>query len=373
MPKTTTKRKPSAKKTVRSKKSKKKNDFWKKFLLGFLAFVAICIIVGLVIGHKYYKYIYVKNVNLGNKKELYVYIPTNSNFENVKKILYKQDLILDTNSFEWLCEKKGYTLKVKSGRYLLKNKMSNNELINMLRSGKQEPLKLTFNNIRTKEQFISKVSKLIEADSLSLTALLNDDVFLEKYELTTDNVMCIFIPDTYELYWDTPAEKFFQKMYHEYEKFWNKNRKDKASAMGLNPKEVVVLASIVYQETKKKDEMSKVAGVYINRINKGIPLQADPTVIFAIGDFSIKRVLTAQTRFDSPYNTYKYRGLPPGPICLPAGFVVDKVLDYEKQDYLYFCAKEDLSGYHNFAETGAQHAQNAQKYHYALNRLKIKK
>jgi len=355
------------------KKGGKKSKFGKKFLVGFLTFIGICLIAGIVIGSRYYKFIYVKNVDLGGKKELYVYIPTNSNFDDVKKILYKQDIIIDTNTFEWLCEHKAYTMKVKSGRYLLKDKMSNNELINMLRSGDQDPVRLTFNNIRTKENFVSRISKLIEADSVSLSNLLNDTAYLRKHDLNKDNVMCIFIPDTYEIFWDTPAEKFFEKMVGEYEKFWNKTRRDKAAAIGLSPAEAVVLASIVYQETKKKDEMAKVAGVYINRLNIGMPLQADPTVIFAIGDFSIKRVLTAQLRYDSPYNTYQHAGLPPGPICLPEGFVIDKVLDYEKHDYLYFCAKADMSGYHSFAESPAQHQQNAQKYHDALNRRKIKK
>jgi len=312
-------------------------------------------------------------VDLGGKQEQYIYIPTNSGFEDVKKILFKQNIIKDTNTFEWLCEHKAYTSNVKSGRYLLKNHMSNNELINMLRSGAQEPVRLTFNNIRTKDKLISRVSKNIEADSVSLQKLLTDTAFLKKYDLNADNVLCIFIPNTYEIFWDTPADKFFQKMYDEYRKFWNQKRRDKTAEIGLSPNQVVILASIVYQETKKKDDMPKIAGVYINRLHKGMPLQADPTVIFAIGDFSIKRVLTSQTQYNSPYNTYIHTGLPPGPICLPEGYVIDQVLDYEKHDYLYFCAKDDLSGYHSFARTAAQHAQNAQRYHNALNRLKIKK
>jgi UPF0755 protein len=357
----------------KTKSSRKKSKFWRNFFRGFLVLIVICLVAGMFIGYRYYKLIYVKNVDLGDKKELFVFIPTGSNFEDVKKILYQPGLIIDTNSFEWLCEHKAYTMKVKPGRYLLKENMSNNELINLLRSGKQEPVKLTFNNIRTKEQFVSRVTRFIEADSLSLISLLNDTAFLKIYDLDPDNVMCIFIPNTYEIFWDNPAEKFFKRMYSEYEKFWNKDRTEKAAALGLSPQEAVILASIVYQETKKKDEMPRVAGVYLNRIRIGMPLQADPTVIFALGDFNIKRVLTAQTQYDSPYNTYRYAGLPPGPICLPEGFVIDKVLESEKHDYLYFCAKEDLSGYHNFAETAAQHAQNARRYHAALNRMKIKK
>ena len=363
---------PKKKKTA-TKNPKKKQSSRKSFLIGLMVLLGILLIGAGIIGSKYYKLIYLENVDLGNKETMYLYIPSNSTFEDVKRILYKDAIIIDKGSFEWLCEKKGYNLNVTSGRYLIKNHINNIELINLLRSGKQESVKLTFNNIRTKEQLVSKVCKIIEADSIVLLALLNNNDFLKKYDLNTDNVMCIFIPDTYKLYWDMPAEKFFKRMFDEYKKFWNTNRTQQAQTIGMKPTDVIILASIVYQETKKKDEMSRVAGVYINRIHKGIPLQADPTVIYAIGDFSIKRVLTEQTRFESPYNTYMHTGLPPGPICLPEAVVIDKVLDYEKHDYLFFCAKEDLSGYHNFAKTGAQHAQNAQKYHNALNKLKIKK
>ncbi len=357
----------------RSKNSGGKGKFRKRFLTGFFSFLLVAGIIGVAVGYKYYKYIYVKNVELGDKKEVYVCIPTNSNFDDVKKILYGQHIISDTVSFQWLSDHKAYSLNVKAGRYLITNHMNNNELINMLRAGKQTPVRLTFNNIRTKEQLVSRICKNLEADSISLLNLLSDKAFLEKYDLNPDNVMCIFIPNTYEIFWNTSAEKYFEKMHDEYEKFWNKTRSDKAAEIGLSPEKAVILASIVYSETKKKDEMSKIAGVYMNRINRGMPLQADPTVIFAIGDFSIKRVLNEQTRYNSPYNTYIHTGLPPGPICLPEGYVIDKVLDYEKNDYLYFCAKDDLSGYHSFAETSAQHALNAQRYHQALNRLRIKK
>ncbi|MEI6122858.1 MAG: endolytic transglycosylase MltG [Bacteroidota bacterium] len=368
MPKSTkTRRKRS------TRKPGKKHSARKNFFIGFGVLILIIIIGAGIIGTKYYKLIYRENVDLGTKEKVFIFIPSNSNFDKVKEILYKDAIVLDRPSFEWLCEKKGYNVNVKSGRYLIKNHMSNNELINLLRSGKQDPVKLTFNNIRTKQQLVSKVCKSIEADSVSLLELLSNNNFLKKYKLNSDNVMCIFIPNSYDIFWDTPSEKFFKKMFTEYDKFWNENRTKKAAAIGLKPTEIIILASIVYQETKKKDEMSRVAGVYINRINRGIPLQADPTVIYAIGDFSIKRVLNEQTKFDSPYNTYIHRGLPPGPICLPDAIVIDKVLDYEKHDYLYFCAKEDFSGYHNFAETLAQHNQNSQKYHIALNKLKIKK
>ncbi len=358
-------------KTKKSKNSGKKHSSRKNLVRGILTLILVLLIGGMAVGYKYYNLIYRTNVDLGNKETTYLYIHTNSGFDDVKKILYQENYIIDKASFEWLCEKKGYNVKVKSGRYLLKNHMSNNELINMLRSGRQEAVKLTFNNIRTKKQFAGRIGKQIEADSASLINLLNDEDFLKKYGFNTENVMCIFMPDTYEMFWDTPAEKFFEKMHDHYQKFWNESRKQKAADMGLKPTEVVILASIVYQETKKKDEMSQVAGVYLNRIEKKMPLQADPTVIFALGDFSIKRLLNYQLQTESPYNTYKNLGLTPGPICLPEAFVVEKVLDYEKHDYIFFFFFLDFSGYHNFAETGAQHAVNAQKYHNALNKLKI--
>lgn len=361
-------------KKTRPKKTKSnKITRRKRIIMGLLSLLLVLMSGAGIIAFKYYDHILKVNVDLGNEQSSYIYIPTGSDFDDVKDIFYKDNFIINKSTFEWLAEKKAYTNAVKPGRYLIKNGMTNNELINLLRSGKQDPVKITFNNIRTKEQFVSRVCPLIEADSLILLSLLNDEVYLEKFDMNTENVMCIFIPNTYELYWNTPADKFFERMYEEYSRFWNESRVKKAQNMNLSREEVTILASIVYQETRKKDEMSRVAGVYINRLKKGMPLQADPTVIFALRDFNIKRVLKWQLEVNSPYNTYKFAGLPPGPICLPDPVVIDKVLDYEKHSYLYFCAKDDLSGYHNFAETGAQHAANARRYHDALNKLKIKK
>ena len=195
---------PKKKKTA-TKNPKKKQNSRKGFLIGLMVLLGILLIGAGIIGSKYYKLIYLENVDLGNKETMYLYIPSNSTFKDVKRILYKDAIIIDKGSFEWLCEKKGYNVNVKSGRYLIKNHINNNELINLLRSGKQEAVKLTFNNIRTKEQLVSKVCKIIEADSVALLALLNNNDFLKKYDLNSDNVMCIFIPNTYKLYWDMPA------------------------------------------------------------------------------------------------------------------------------------------------------------------------
>jgi UPF0755 protein len=366
----------SVKKPLKTKsKSKKKSSkkIKKPLIRGILVFFALIIIASSVVGYKYYKLIYKANIDLHGKETTYIYIPTNSNYQNVKDLLYKNDFIINKDAFEWLSVKKNYPNNIKSGRYLLKNGMTNNTLINMLRSGKQEPIKVTYNNIRTKKQLASRISLQIEADSNELLEMLNDEEVIKSYNLKGDEIMCIFMPNTYELYWNTHAKQFIDKMYKEYQKFWNADRKNKAAAIGLSPEKAVILASIIYQETKKNDEMPKVAGVYINRIKKGIPLQADPTVIFAIGDFGIKRLLNDQLSINSPYNTYINKGLPPGPICLPPPIVVEKVLDYEEHDYLYFCAKDDLSGYHNFAKTLEQHMQNARRYWAALNRRNIRK
>jgi UPF0755 protein len=345
----------------------------KNIIKAILAIVLVLLIAAAIVGYKFYHVAYIKNVSLKNKKSAFLYVPTSSDFNTVLQLLRKDSILLDETSFIWMAEKKGYLFKVRAGRYLLKDGMSNNELINMLRSGKQEPIKLTFNNIRTKDQFISLVSRNLEADSNSLDSLLNSNQFLKQYSVDSLNCMALFIPNTYEFYWNTTPDKFISKMYKEYSKFWNADRKSKAEKIGLSPTEVTILSSIVYEETKKKDEMPRIAGVYMNRLNKGMPLEADPTVKFALNDFTITRILKSQTQFNSPYNTYLNSGLPPGPICLPEGYVIDKVLDYEIHDYLFFCAKADFSGYHAFAVTNAQHEQNAREYHQALNQRNIKK
>ncbi len=348
---------------------KKSKSFLKKVLIALLAVV---IVGGGFAGYKAYTVIYQPNVTLTGAQSDYIYIPTGSTFEDVSRLLYEKGYIVNRNSFEWLADYKKYKDSVKPGKYKIIAGMNNNELINMLRSGKQEPVKLVFNNIRTKEQFAGKISKLIEADSLSIIKSLNDKETAKKYGFTQDNFIAMFIPDTYEIFWNTSAEKFLEKMAKEYKNFWTADRKAKAEKAGLKPVEISIIASIVQEETNKTDEMSTIAGVYINRIHKGMLLQADPTVKFAIGDFTIKRILNKHLQYDSPYNTYKYAGIPPGPICIPSSKTIDKVLDYEKHKYIYFCAKEDFSGYHNFAITAAEHSRNAKRYQNELNKRKIK-
>jgi UPF0755 protein len=343
--------------------------------LGFRILVIagiILIIAGTYTVYKAYNILYKSNVKLEGKKSLYLYIRTGADFAEVFDKLSSGKIIIDPATFEWLADYKDYKTHIKSGKYLITDGMSNKELINMLKSGRQEPVKLVFNNVRTKYQLAGKISKQLEADSVSIINVLDDAAYLEKFGFTTENATAVFIPNTYEMYWNTSASQLFEKMNGEFKKFWTDSRKEKAGKANLSPVEVEILASIVQEETKKYDEMSTIAGLYINRLNKKMKLEADPTVKFAIGDFTLKRVLKRHLEVVSPYNTYKIKALPPGPICLPDSRVIDKVLDFEKHNYLYMCAKEDFSGYHNFAKTGAEHAANAHRYQNALNKLKIK-
>lgn len=357
-----------------NKRKKYKNGFRSTILFKIIiSALVILMFLGVFYTYKMYKRVFQPNVVLTTKHSKYLYIPTGSNFNDLKEVLYKNNIIVNINTFEWLAEKKNYVNHIKPGRYFIKNKMSNNELINLLRSGEQKPLKLVFNNIRTKRELARKISQQIEADSTDILHLLNDKKFLSKYHLNKQTVMSMFIPNTYEFYWNTSATRFFDRMYNEYLKFWNDKRMKKAEQIGLTPLQVSILASIVEEETNKNSEKRRLAGVYINRLRKGMRLQADPTVIFAIGDFSIKRVLKKQLKFDSPYNTYKYRGLPPGVICIPSIASLDAVLNYEKNSYLYFCASADFSGHHVFSKSLRQHNNNARKYQRALNKSRIMK
>lgn len=342
-------------------------------LFKILVFAGIFIILaGAYTAYKAYSILYKTNVSVGGKGNTYLYITTGSVFEDVMHQLNREKIISDSNSFKWLADYKDYKQNVKPGKYLIRDGMSNNELINILKSGRQEAVKLVFNNVRTKYQLAGKIATQIEADSSSIIETLSDTSFLDSLGFTTDNAVSVFIPNTYELYWNTSARQLFLRMKKEYDDFWNEKRKAKADSAGLTSIQVEILASIIQEESRVYDEMPTIAGVYINRLKKGMKLEADPTVKFAVGDFTIKRVLKKHLEVNSPYNTYLYKGLPPGPICLPDSRIIDKVLDYEKHNYLYFCAKADSSGRHAFARTGAEHARNAALYHQYLNARNIK-
>jgi len=323
--------------------------------------------------YELYSRIYQPNIVLPSDiNKQYIFIPTDTDFFTVIKVLSENGLLIDANSFEWLAKQKKYTTNIQAGRYKIDRTLNNNQLINLLRSGEQTPIKVTFNNLRTKEELAGKLAKQIEADSSSLLHYITDTTFLNKLELTTDNVVCLFIPNTYEFYWNTSAEEFTNRMISEYSNFWNENRKKKSNKLNLNFYEVSILASIVEKEQNiKTEERPDIAGLYLNRIKKKMKLESDPTLIFSIGDFSINRVLNKDKKVDSPFNTYIYKGLPPGPICIPSINAIDAVLNATKHDYIFMCAKEDFSGYHNFAKSYRKHLRNARKYQKALNRRKI--
>ncbi len=342
----------------------------RRVIFGFLF---LMLLVAFGAGYWLYTIVMKPNTWTPDGKPVSVYLPSNANFDTLKNKLYKNGLIIHRKNFEWWAEQKKLPKLLKPGRYIIKNAMNNNELVDLFRAGKQTPVNVIFNNVRDIYQLAGKVSKQIEADSGSIVNLLNDSVYVGMMGVTPQTVATIFIPNTYQMYWNTSADGFVSRMYQEYLKFWNKERRKKADSLGLTPTEVVILASIVEKETNKNSEKPKIASVYLNRLKKGWRLQADPTVVYAIGDYTIHRVLNEYKKFNSPYNTYKYEGLPPGPICIPSISSIEAVLNPDKENYLFFCAKDDMSGYHVFARTNRQHQKNARKYQKALDKLKVYK
>ena len=311
-------------------------------------------------------------IDLGKKSSTYFYIHTGSGFTAVRDSLVKKGYLRDPEAFEWLSRRKQYVQKVRAGRYQLKDGMSNNELVNLLRSGRQVPVRITLQNIRTREELAGKIGRQLEADSLHLVRLFKDPDYLAAYGITPTTLFVLFIPNTYEFYWNTSGDQLFVRMNKEFNRFWTPQRRKLADSLGMTIPEIVTLASIVEKESNKNDEKPLIAGVYLNRLKNRMPLQADPTIIFAWNDYSIRRVMNIHLKIKSPYNTYLHAGLPPGPICIPSIASVDAVLQPAKHRYLYFCAREDLTGYHNFAANLDDHNRNARKYQQALNKLNIK-
>ena len=326
----------------------------------------IIVVIGIVAVFFARNYLYISKpiIKTADGKDVSLYIPTNADYQYVKNELISLNVLKSKNAFDWLAKRSNYDENVHPGRYILTDGMTNQQLINMLRMGYQTPVKVVFNNMRTVEQLAGRISDQIEADSISIINEINNN---PDVDATT------FIPNTYEFYWNTDADDFVDKMVVEHKRFWNETRMQKAKDIRLTPRQVSILASIVDKETTKTSEMPRIAGVYLNRINKRWPLQADPTLVFALGDYNIRRVLDVHKNIDSPYNTYKFAGLPPGPICIPSIAAIDAVLNAEKHNYYYFCAKDDLSGYHVFAKNITEHNRNAEKYRKALNKNKIYK
>ncbi|RDB04476.1 endolytic transglycosylase MltG [Runella aurantiaca] len=316
------------------------------------------------------------NFQVSKDKDFALLIPTGATYQSVLDTLKKNEVVNDEISFRFMAKLLKLPERIKPGRYVLRRDMGNLEAIKKLRNGSQDAVRLTFNNIRLKEDLIQRVGSKFEFGPEALGKLLNDPAVCQKFGFDTTNVGSMFLPNTYEIFWTTPVDKFLGRMHDEYQKFWTPARLEKAKALGYTKAEVSVLASIVDAETNRNDEMPRIAGVYLNRIRQSMPLQADPTVIFAWRDFSIKRVTGRFSALNSPYNTYRVLGLPPGPINVPSTVAIDAVLNAEEHNYLYFCVKIDpegkLLGYHDFAVTYDDHLLNARKYQDALNKMNIK-
>ena len=353
------------------KSGKKKNGKSAKRTVWLV--LIILLIFAVAFGYWGYKTVMSPNVKTPDGKAVELFIPTGSDFDQVKALLKETNCVVNEKSFDWLAQKKDLPDNIHPGHYVLKNGMTNNQLVNMLRGGLQTPVKVTFNNMRNVDQLAGRIASQIEADSASIANLLHKQDYIEQLGFNKYTIPALFLPDTYEFYWNTDAEGFVVRMFQEYNKFWTEERKQQAKDKGLTPIQVSTLASIVNKETNMTDEMPRVAGVYINRLKNNWLLQADPTLIFAWNDYSIRRVLDRHKEIESPYNTYKYIGLPPGPICTPSIAAVKAVLNAEDHHYFYFCAKEDFSGYHNFAKTLSEHNRNAARYQQALNQRGIMK
>jgi UPF0755 protein len=313
---------------------------------------------------------YTPNI-LIDQEDRMIEIYPGTTFKDMQDFFHEEKIVKDLISFSVLAKFMNYDTNVKIGKYLLKNEMSNYEAIRVLRAGSQTPINITFTSVRMLEDLPPRICVNLALDEADLDSLLRLRETAEEYGFKPETFISMFIPNTYEVYWTSTGRDILDRMKAEYDRFWNEERKAKADSLGMTPQEVSTLASIVQAETVKKDERPRVAGVYINRLQRNIPLQADPTLIYALGDFTIKRVLNEHKEIDSPYNTYKNRGLPPGPINMPSIHSIDAVLNFEKHKFYYFCAKEDFSGYHNFATNLNEHLRNARKYQAALNRARL--
>lgn len=336
-------------------------------IIGILLFVVI-----LSTGTGFWAYRLLWAPDFAPRETVYVYIDEKKDFDDLCRQLQDSAGCQRIETFKQLAGMLEYPANMRTGRYAVESGMNNLALLNNLRRGHQVATRITFNNIRFKKDLAERLSGQLMVGEDELLHLLEDSAYCSKLGCTTETILTLFIPNTYEVYWNISAEKLMQRMLREYKAFWNDSRQAKAKALGLTPTEVAILASIVEEETAATDEYPIVAGLYLNRLQRGIPLQADPTVKFAVGDFALQRILFEHLEVDSPYNTYKHAGLPPGPLRIPTIKGMDAVLNPMKHNYLYMCAKEDLSGRHNFAATLAEHNRNANRYRAELNRRGIR-
>jgi UPF0755 protein len=318
-----------------------------------------------------YQICFTPNV-LVDKENRVFRIENGTTYRQVLKNLYDQGVINDAVSFGFLARLKDYDKRVHPGQFALERNMTNLQGIAVLMGNDQVPVRITFNNVRLIAELGPRITKNTQVTPQQFDEAVDRFVKTNNEGFTKENILSLFIPNTYEVYFNINADELVQRMHDEYEKFWTEERKQKSQALGLTPIEVNILASIVRAEATKNEEASTIAGLYLNRLKKDIALQADPTLVFAVGDFSLKRVLNVHKEVDSPYNTYTHTGLPPGPINMPGILFIDAVLNAEQHNYIYMCAKEDFSGAHNFATNLTDHNRNAAKYQKALS-IEIRK
>ncbi|MEX0966816.1 MAG: endolytic transglycosylase MltG [Bacteroidia bacterium] len=346
----------------------------RKFWLWFGAlglFLGVCFGLYWFVNYSYWEVYRPSIVQSSQYGYRYLNIPTGSDFKSVVRMLRTEGMITDTNTFKWLAEDIGYRSNVFPGRYKISKGISEEELVELLRSGMQEPVKLRMYGMLDKTDLAKFFAEKLEADSTELLALLDDEEFLADYGLTPESVMSIFLGGKHELYWNSDARKVFRYFYGRYREFWTPERLEQAGKLDMTPFEVTVLASIVQEESYRQDELACIAGVYCNRLEKGMKLQADPTLKYLLRYHDAKRIYYRNFKIESPYNTYMHKGLPPGPISIPSQPAINAVLNREEHNYLFFCARADFSGYHNFAVTYEQHAANADLYHAALDENNI--
>ena len=335
-----------------------------KFNKRLILFLIISVL-GISFAFYAYQVVYTPNILVDQDDRLLI-IKEGHGFADVQRELHDGNYVQDLMSFSFLAKLMNYDERIKPGRYLLKRNMSNREAVQLLRSGTQDPVNVTFNNVRLIPELAEKMTRNLGMTPEELEAAIVRFAMSNSYGFNKDNIMTMFIPNTYKVYYDITPDALVKRMYQEYDNFWTEERKAKAKKIGLTPIEVSILASIVQAETIDGDEAPTIAGLYLNRLKQSIPLQADPTLKFAVGDFSLKRILNVHKEVDSPYNTYLYAGLPPGPINMPEINSLEAVLDYFPSDYLYMCAKEDFSGKHNFTSNYQEHMNNAIRYQRAL-------
>lgn len=334
-----------------------------------LAIIGLLVLMGAAgVGTAYYYFLYPQ---FHPKEKAYIYIDRDDTPDSIYNKVKSIGNVGNFTGFRWMAKYRDFDNNIHTGRYAIHPGDNVYHVYSRLSRGYQAPINLTIGSVRTLDRLARSVGKQLMVDSAEVAKKLFDSDFQQKLGYHPETMACLFIPETYEVYWDMSVDDFFDRMQKEHQKFWNDERLAKAKSIGMTPQEVSTLASIVEEETNNNGEKPMIAGMYINRLHTGMPLQADPTVKFALQDFALRRISNENLRVQSPYNTYVNTGLPPGPIRIPSAKGIDSVLNYVKHNSIYMCAKEDFSGTHNFAANYADHMINARKYWKALNERKI--